>query len=322
MLRRLLGGLVRGRDRPDPSPFYDAADLARRLTGKSRELQSQGYVDYPVLVHLETRAVCNAACTFCPYQQLERKGTIMPDALIEKVIDDLTAIPRTHRFQFAPYKVSDPMLEPRLFDILARANERLPGAWVSVITNGSAFTDARIDGLAQVERLSYISVSLNFIDPAEYEQVMRLPLIHTLTSMRLLERAVGAGRIRCPVRVTRVSKDATTDRMFRSWVKENFPAFSPEILPRNDWIGQIESAGATPIVPDAPCHRWFDLSITATGVVAMCCMDGEARYPKGDVRHQHALDIYNQPFLRELRRSLPSRRTAGSPCDRCTYLSY
>jgi len=64
MLKELLGGLVRARRRSDPSPYYDPADLARRLTKKARELQSQGYIDYPVLVHLETRAVCNAACSF------------------------------------------------------------------------------------------------------------------------------------------------------------------------------------------------------------------------------------------------------------------
>jgi hypothetical protein len=140
--------------------------------------------------------------------------------------------------------------------------------------------------------------------------------------MRLLERAVSDGRIGCPVRVTRVSQGKNSDRVFRAWIKQNFPAFAPLILPRNDWIGQIQFDGEPPIVPDVPCHRWFDLSITATGVVAMCCMDGEARYPKGDVREQHALDIYNQKFLRDLRRNLPSRRATGGPCDQCTYLSY
>jgi hypothetical protein len=322
MFKGLLADLLRARRGPDRRPFYDAEDLGRRLTEKSQQLRAEGYLDYPALVHLETRAVCNAACSFCPYERLERKGTAMPDALIEKVIDDLTAIPQSQSFQVAPYKVSDPLLEPRLFDILARVNERLPNASVSIITNGSAFTDAKVDGLARVERLSYISVSLNFVDPAEYEQVMKLPLVHTLHSVRLLERAVHAGRIRCPVRVTRVSQGASSDRKFRAWVKENFPAFMPAILPRNDWIGQVESAEPGSIVPDVPCHRWFDLSITASGVVAMCCMDGEARYPKGDIRHQHALDIYNQPFLRELRRTLPTRRTTGGPCDQCTYLSF
>jgi hypothetical protein len=51
-------------------------------------------------------------------------------------------------------------------------------------------------------------------------------------------------------------------------------------------------------------------------------MDGSAQYPKGDVNTSHVLDIYNQPWLRELRTSLVSRRQARSPCNGCTYLSY
>ena len=84
----------------------------------------------------------------------------------------------------------------------------------------------------------------------------------------------------------------------------------------------IEDPAGAAAIPDAPCHRWFDMSITATGVVSMCCMDGGAKYPKGDVNAQHVLEIYNQPWLRELRETLISRRQVRSPCNGCTYLSY
>jgi Iron-sulfur cluster-binding domain len=60
------------------------------------------------------------------------------------------------------------------------------------------------------------------------------------------------------------------------------------------------------------------LSITATGVVAMCCMDSKAEYPTGDVNRQHALEIDNQPWLRNLREQLIRRRAAGGPCERFT----
>jgi hypothetical protein len=51
-------------------------------------------------------------------------------------------------------------------------------------------------------------------------------------------------------------------------------------------------------------------------------MDGEAKYPKGDARTEHLLDIYNRPHLVRFRQALLSRRAAGGPCDRCTYQSY
>ena len=313
-----------GREHDDWSslPFYDSAALHGAITDKARLLLSQGYLDYPRLVHLETLAVCNAACEFCPYPKLERQGTRMSDALIEKIIGDLGAIPPHVPFVVAPYKVSDPFLEPRLFDIMALVVERLPGAEIGLITNGSALTDRKLDQLAQAKSVSFLTVSLNFDNADEYEGVMKLSFARTLSRLEALNRRKAQGELGFPVRLTRVGADKASDHRFIHFARERFPALQPVIVPRNDWLGEVVTEGTRDEVPDVPCHRWFDLSITATGVVAMCCMDGEAKYPKGDVNAQHALEIYNHPRLRELRRSLISRRGAASPCSRCTYLSY
>lgn len=328
MLTRLVTQVVhsigRGRRELENFPtsnYYDERELARLITRKAHSLRGD-YMDYPALVHVETLAVCNAACSFCPYSDLERKGTRMPDSLIEKIIGDLTDIPRTLGFQFCPYKVSDPFLESRLFDILARVDERLPNARVSLITNGSAMTDRNLDALSKVRGIAHLTVSLNYHDPVEYEEVMRIPLDRTLARLDSLHRRKSEGKVSFPVRLTRVSVTRDEDMLFARWCAERYPLFPVAILPRNDWLGNVSSDADAAAIPDAPCHRWFDLSITATGAVAMCCMDGKAEFPKGDVTNQHVLDIYNQPRLRKLRSDLASRLAVGSPCDRCTYLSY
>ncbi|MDH5534706.1 MAG: radical SAM protein [Betaproteobacteria bacterium] len=303
-------------------PYYDFDGLARQISAKAHYLGQNGFIDYPALVHIETMAVCNAACVFCPYPGLERKGTKMPDALIEKIIDDLSAMPRNLPFQFAPYKVSDPFIEPRLFDIIGLACAKLPAAQVSLITNGAALTERKIEQLKKVKAVAYLNVSLNFDNAEEYEEVMKLPFERTLQRLDALHKARAGGGLDFVIRMTRVSCDRSSDAAFLQWVRQRYPGFEAAILPRNDWIGEVVTENALTQVPDAPCHRWFDLSITATGVVAMCCMDGEAKYPKGDASRQNVLEIYNQPWLRALRRDLISRKRAGSPCDRCTYLSY
>ncbi len=302
--------------------YYDHDQLVRFARKKAERLKSAGMTDYPAIVHLETLASCNAACNFCPYPTLERKGVRMPDALIEKVIGDLSDIPKNVYFQFAPYKVSEPFLDSRLFDVLAMANAKLPSASISIITNGSPLTEKKIHQLGAVKNLAYINVSMNFDNPEEYEAVMQLPFARTVERVELLHRMHGEGVIRCPVRLTRVASNRNDDLSFMDWVRANFPRFKPDVAPRHDWIGAIDDPAGVAAVPDAPCHRWFDLSITATGSVSMCCMDGAAQYPKGDVNTQHVLEIYNQPWLRELRKTLVSRRQARSPCNGCTYLSY
>ena len=59
--------------------------------------------------------------------------------------------------------------------------------------------------------------------------------------------------------------------------------------------------------------------VTATGTVAHCCMDGQAKWPIGDARAQHVIDIYNSPAYRRLRAET-QRRQDASPCNTCTFL--
>lgn len=320
LLRRILSPNAAS-EVSDGRFFYDFSALAQGQRDKTRQLQIAGYLDYPVLVHLETITVCNAACDFCPYPTVARKGNRMADELIEKVVNDLTDVPPDLPFLLAPYKLSDPFLEHRLFDIIALVGRKLPGARVSLITNGAALTDKKAMQLARCSNIAYVNVSLNSCDDVEYEQVMKIPFARTLERLTALHAHAVAGELPFPVRLTRVSGTRADDFQWVQWCRERFPKFLPEIIPRNDWIGDVPNALVDSRVPDAPCHRWFDLSIVSTGEVAMCCMDGEAKYPKGNVNTQHALEIYNQPRLRGLRESLISRTGAPDPCNRCTYLS-
>src|SRR5262249_27338104 len=48
------------------SDFPAQVDLAR--------LRRRPYLDYPQEVHIETLAMCNATCTFCPYPTMDRQG--------------------------------------------------------------------------------------------------------------------------------------------------------------------------------------------------------------------------------------------------------
>jgi radical SAM family protein/iron-sulfur cluster protein len=304
------------------APYYDEDLLGPRMRKKAEYLRGAGYLNYPALVHVETQAVCNASCSFCPYPTLARKGTRMSDQLIEKIINDLADIPPEIPFQFAPYKVSDPFVEARLLDILRKVNQRVPHARISLFTNGAALTERKIAELREVSNVAYLNVSLNYCDPQEYERVMGIPFDRTIKRLDVLHEAKAAGEFAPPVRLTRVTVDRASDLVFMDWTKRRYPSFDTVVVPRNDWIGEVEGASTATSVPDAPCHRWFDLSITATGQVAMCCMDGEAQYPKGDVNTQHVLEIYNQPFLLDLRSRLISRRQAQAPCNRCTYVSF
>ncbi len=281
------------------------------------QTQQTPYLDYPKHVHLETKALCSAACNFCPYPTLERKGTVMPDDLIAKVIDDLTAIPADLPFQLSPFKVSEPFLEQRLFDILATINAKLPNAQITLTSNASPLTESRLKRLLSIQNISYLWISFNDHRRDAYEATMSLSYEHTLDRLRMLHQYKADGKLPFPVILSRVGDGTPVDHEFMQWVYDHFPHFKLSVFQRGGWLGQVD----TPIgpVPNVGCERWFDLSITATGKVAHCCMDGQAAWPIGDVRTQHVLEIYNAPAYRSLRESTLTRLDA-EPCRRCTFL--
>lgn len=280
-------------------------------------LRRSPYLDYPLEVHIETLSQCNAACTFCPYPTLDRLGTRMEDALIDKIIDDLSVIPAELPFGIAPFKVNDPLIDRRIFDICTRINQRLPNAHLRLFTNGAPLTDTNIARIARLERLQHLWVSLNEHQAERYQQVMGIPLAPTLKCLDRLHAAVVAGDFHRPVIISRVRDRTDADHEFLAFVQARYPRFAISLLPHASWAGQMKDVeGLLP--PVTGCTRWFELSIMSTGKVALCCMDGEGRHVIGDVCNDSAIAIYNQPAYRRLRESVGVRQQAAAPCHGCS----
>jgi radical SAM protein with 4Fe4S-binding SPASM domain len=280
-------------------------------------MRESSYIDFPAHVHLETMARCNAACNFCPYSSLERKGAKMDDSLIEKIVNDLKDIPRLHRFQLSPFKVNEPFLDTRIFDLLTYLQSELPHATITLTTNGSLINERIVERLTQFPNLGYLWVSFNDHRPDEYEATMKLPYRRTRESLDRLHKAKAEGRLPMRIVLSRVGDGTAADEDFITWVRTTYPLFEVSIFPRTNWLGQVDVS--PPTAPPIACTRWFEISITATGVVAHCCADGQARYPIGNVREQHVLDIYNSPSYRRLRATVDNRLQV-EPCRRCNFL--
>ena len=147
---------------------------------------------------------------------------------------------------------------------------------------------------------------------------MQLPLDRTLANLDILHEMVVGSRFSHPVMVSRVTDGTARDREFVSFIKQRYPRFNPFLIGANNWTGQVE-VGADRPVPPSGCVRWFELSIMASGKVALCCMDGEGKHVIGDVNTQAVLDVYNSPEYRKMRQFTFSRKDAAAPCNKCAY---
>lgn len=266
------------------------------------------YLNQPKEVSLETLALCNAACTFCPYPTLERKGAKMSDELIERLVGEMRQFKLP--FYFSPFKVNEPLLDQRLIPLCRLMNEHVPQAKIRLFTNGSPLTAEKVEQIAALRNVEHLWISLNEHDADKYEALMSLNFARTAKRLD----ALHAVEFPHPVVVSKVGSDDG----FKAYVTERWPKFKPFIIKRDGWLGYVDPQ--FPGVPDTPCARWFEMSVMATGKVSLCCMhDGaDDKYCIGDVNTHSLLEVYNAPQWRERREKLLSRRSI-EPCQRCTY---
>lgn len=264
------------------------------------------YQEQPHEVSIETLSQCNARCTFCPYPTLERIGTKMPDELIDRLIDEMATFKEP--FYFSPFKVNEPLLDKRLIPLCQRFNEKVPRGALRIFSNGSTLTQKNLDGIAKLKQVAHLWVSLNEYRADEYHALMGLDFDHTCRGLdRLHDQDFPH-----PVVVSRVGHDIA----WQYYVHARWPKFQQVQIKKDAWIDFTQPH--SDVVPDAPCARWWELNITATGKAALCCMDGEAQYGFGDVNSQTLLEIYNHPTLKAWREGV-SRKTVGAPCNGCSY---
>ena len=274
------------------------------------------WLDQPREVSIETLARCNAACTFCPYPTLDRKGTRMSDELLDKLVAELASF--TRPVYLSPFKVNEPLLDVRLIPLIERVNREAPRVRVRIFTNGSPLTSDKVEAIARLKNIEHLWVSLNSHIPEEYERLMGLRFDLTARRLDHLHELVGLNEFPHPVVLSTVG---FPNEPFRRYCFDRWPLFQSLAIKRDAWIDYTDAQNLE--VPDSPCVRWFELSILATGKVAHCCMhDGaDEKYNIGDVNNQTMLEIYNSPFWRERREKLLSRRALDerSPCSHCSY---
>ncbi|USN99877.1 MAG: SPASM domain-containing protein [Phycisphaeraceae bacterium] len=291
----------------------------RAYQARVQEAAAGVYVDYPMRVGVETYAVCNAACDFCPYPTMERKGDRMDDATLAKILDDLEEIPSEVEFGLNPSRVSEPLLDTRIFTFLEELNKRFSNAGIILFTNASALNGRNLDRVMALERYQLFNVSFNDHRKAEYERVMQLDFDRTTRNLDRLHGAVQAAEFPVRPRISRVGDGTDADQGFCDWVRDRWPGFEPMVSPRMDWMGRVACSFST-LIPDVPCMQWFTIQLLANGRDAFCCTDHDAAYGYGSIHESSLLELYNHPERRELRLQTPSRH-GMTPCGTCPLLA-
>ena len=282
-------------------------------------LNYQGiHMDYPRNVHIETNAKCNAKCKFCPHSVLERKNKVMPEELFYKIIKDLKEIPGNIPFAISPFKVNEPLLDNTIFEKIYYINQELPNATICLTSNFNIATPDQIEKMSKIKKLAYIWISLNSLQEDDYRDIMGLDLKKTVNNIKLLLEYNENIKFVDRIVLARVGDDTIKDKEFIEDAGKMFnDKIEPKVTCRGEWLGYLSLNGLK--CEELPCAKWFEVSITCTGEVALCCMDGKCEHPIGDVRNNSVLEIYNGSLYKELRKNAYERKYI-TPCKECSFL--
>lgn len=256
------------------------------------------------IVSLETMTTCNQKCYFCPVSIAPREDETMPDALFERIVEELKAFPMLESVFLQSY--NEPTLDRRFLDHCRML--RAAGLPVAVLSNGSGFTPAKTDALIADAPLRYLCINLSTLDRERYRKDRgedHLPAV--LRNVDYMSDKPLAMQMKIVVLGTgddvhRGDFESIRDR----YAGSRFEVEQHVVMDRAGWldVGLKAAERNRPLrgcdnVGSRPLQH---LHITPRGRCVLCCEDYDEKYVVGDLRESSIAEVLAGEELAKLRR--------------------
>ncbi|MBN2119848.1 MAG: radical SAM protein [Candidatus Omnitrophica bacterium] len=255
---------------------------------------------FPMNFSIQTTSLCNAACVFCPYEDIKNlfPSKVMDMVLYKKIIDETAGYKNVERLIL--YMNNEPLTDPFIFERIDYAKEKVPWAGVHILTNGLLLTDENSQKLLN-SKLDWIGISCQGIRKQTIEKAMGLPyklLLKRITGF--IERAKEKKNIKDYLMITflrheYLSQDEKNEAM-DFWREKGIERISY-------FEGPISRAGNVSKLPKTyheqkivGCNSiWAEemIHIVEDGKVVLCCMDWRREVLLGDLNRQSIYEIWN-----------------------------
>ena len=233
------------------------------------------------VVQIESHNTCTRKCWFCKFGQERQDAEIlsMSDETILTIANGLHELEYSGRISL--YGINEPLLEPRLFDMIALFKSKCPDSFITINTNGDRLTEA------VYQKLMEAGLDGLIIDIYDHLAMRRLEKYGAYEKVALQDRR---------------KPDDKMDNRGGS-VKINQDKFFLEKI--------IKST----------CLRPFNvLQICANGDVVLCCADMYGDVVMGNIMNQTLEDIWNSEGFKLYRTELATNGRANLKlCQNCSH---
>lgn len=275
---------------------------------------------FPLILNIEPTNRCNLACRMCPRAGSRRRVTDLDWGLFERLVAELAR--EGPILKVFLQKDGEPLLHPRLAEMVARLRAANAARRISIITNGTLLTEEQFVRLAEAG-LHDLIVSIDAVDPANYLHLKGADAYERVTAnvrrAAELKRRHGWRFPEIKARlVARRGREAEVDTFRRLWTGV---VDFVDITPYHTWLGAVQDERAYGGAPRYPCALlWYTGVINADGRVSPCCIDYDQKGDLGPIGEGGFAAIWNGPALRRLRRlHLEGAYDRTAICGPCEY---
>lgn len=268
------------------------------------------------MIAIETSAVCNRKCVFCPNATTARPDELMDVKLIIKIIEELRDL--RYKGVITLYLYNEPFRDPRLLQIVEYITAVLPQACIGVSTNGDFFkTAADIQaaydaGVRQLTINVYNAAEgmLN-AEAGQQRAARRAVVLQSFLDELKVDQKASLYRYAPPgKRIGRVEH--------KYGVIEHGRMGSFELQNRSGNIAHLIPALTEPL--QKMCVRPFRfMNVNWKGEVVLCCNDYHGDIVFGNVADRSLVNIWNDPRMHSYRVALLKKDRDIGLCRGCDY---
>lgn len=323
--------------------------LARHLTYKklqnlwalhssfyySRKMKYSFHRGMPAKIGFEPTTHCNLRCPQCPsgLRNFTRPTGLASDKLYEAVVDELAP----HLIYLLLYFQGEPFLNPRLFDMIAYANER--HIFTATSTNGHFLTEKNAVQTVK-SGLSEIIISVDGTTQEVYEQYRKGGKLERVwDGIKNLVKARKKYSFSTPYiiiqfivfkpnqhqvhQIKEIGNQLGVDHVAIKTAQIYDYQNGHELIPTiNKYSRYKKGEGQTYTIKNRmenQCWRlWQGAEITWDGKVLPCCFDKDAKYEMGNLAAQSFREIWHGESYHQFRNALLTSRSQIDICQNCS----
>jgi MoaA/NifB/PqqE/SkfB family radical SAM enzyme len=269
----------------------------------------------PAAIAIESSNSCNASCVMCARPELHRNREALDMNLFDKIIAD-AASNGISTFQLSFFGES--LLDEHLGERIVRIRNKIPGAWIQIVTNGSLLTPEKSNELLAAG-ISEIRISIEGNNKEEFEQIrLGLDYNELVRNVEYLKQLRDSSQSQCRLVVTGLRLKAYP--LDEDAYRQHWQHLADTVFIRNEHLLDLEEEESF-FSKILPCPQLFTiLPVYANGDNTICIYDWLGDQVYGNIGKQSIRQLWFAPkfTLYRLMHVLGMKKLVPY-CRKCSY---